>query len=66
VPPGTVVVLSQDAAWMALLEKETTLSQRLANGVPFAVAGFQLFVAKTTAYSGGRVYYECVAVTGGS
>jgi mannitol/fructose-specific phosphotransferase system IIA component (Ntr-type) len=66
VPPGTVVVLSQDAAWMALLEKETTLPQRLASGVPFAVAGFQLFVANTTAYSGGRVYYECVAVTGGS
>jgi mannitol/fructose-specific phosphotransferase system IIA component (Ntr-type) len=66
VPPGAVLVLAQDATWMALLEKETALAQRLASGVPFAVAGFQLIVANTTAYSAGRVFYECVAVTSAS
>lgn len=65
VPPETVVVLAQDPGLMALLEKESGLAQRLAGGIPFAVAGYQLLVTNATTYSGGRVFYQCAAVTGG-
>ena len=63
-PPETIMVLAQDPGWVALLEKESGLAQRLAAGVPFTVAGYQLHVTNTTTYSGGRVFYECVAVMG--
>ncbi len=65
-PPGAVVVLSQDPSWVALLEKEPGLAPRFAGGAPFGVAGRQLFVSSVTTYSGGRVLYQCVAVAGGS
>jgi mannitol/fructose-specific phosphotransferase system IIA component (Ntr-type) len=65
-PPGLATVLAHDPDWMAMLEKESGLAQRLAAGAPFAVAGYQLLVISTTAYSGDRVLYQCVAVMGGS
>ena len=65
-PPETVMVLAQDPGWVALLEKEPGLAQRLAGGVPFAVSGHQLIVTNTTTYSGGQVFHQCVAVANGS
>jgi mannitol/fructose-specific phosphotransferase system IIA component (Ntr-type) len=65
-PPGTVMVLAHDPGWVGLLEKETGLSQRLAGGQAFAVGGYQLLVTGTTAYSGGRVLYQCVGVMSGA
>jgi len=54
-PPETVMVLAQDPGWVALLEKEPGLAQRLAAGA-FRVSGHQLIVTNTTTYSGGRVF----------
>jgi len=66
VPPETTMVLAQDPAWVAQLEKEPGLASRLAGGVPFEVAGHQLIVSNSTRYSGGRVFHQCVAVKSGS
>ncbi len=65
-PPATVMVLAHEPGLVALLEKEPGLPQRLAGGVAFAVAGHQLLVTNSTTYSGGRIFYQCVAVMGGS
>ena len=65
-PPSTVLVLAQDAAWVAALEKEPGLTQGLASGAAFPFAGHQLFVTNLTPYTGGRLLYECVAVANGS
>ena len=65
-PPNAVFVLTQDAAWVAALEKEPGLAQGLASGAAFPVAGHQLFVTNLTPYTGGRLLYECVAVANGS
>jgi nitrogen PTS system EIIA component len=63
VPPDRAFVLAQDADWGAALEKEGNLWQRLAGGAPFLVAGRQVFLTGSTAYPGGRVLYQCVAVS---
>ncbi|MEI2726214.1 MAG: hypothetical protein V9H26_22685 [Verrucomicrobiota bacterium] len=60
--PNPAVVLAQDGDWTAALEKEDSLPQRLAAGLPFAGAGRQVFVTVVTAYPGGRVLYEGVAI----
>jgi nitrogen PTS system EIIA component len=65
-PPNTVFVLAQDPAWVAALEKEPGLAQGLSSGAAFPFAGHQLFVTNLTPYTGGRVFYECVAVANGS
>ena len=57
-----VFVLAQDPAWVARLEKEPGLAQRLSGGVPFVAAGQQLHVTNSMTYPGGRVLYQCVAV----
>ncbi|MGD1032246.1 MAG: PTS sugar transporter subunit IIA [Opitutaceae bacterium] len=62
VTPAGAIVLSQDAAWNASLEKENNLSPRLSGGAPFAAAGRQVFVTGSTAYPGGRTLYQCAAV----
>jgi hypothetical protein len=64
-PPNTVFVLAKDQAWVAALEKEPGLAQGLASGTAFSVAGHQLFVTNLTPYTGGRLFYECVAVGNG-
>jgi PTS system nitrogen regulatory IIA component len=61
-PAHGAVVLAQDAGLAAALEKETALSQNLANGGSFLAAGQQLFVTASTPYTAGRVLYECVAI----
>ena len=61
--PNHALVLAQDADWVASLEKENALPQRLAASAPFAAAGRQVFVTGITAYSGGRTLYQCVAIS---
>ncbi len=61
--PNNALVLAQDADWVAGIEKENALAQRLAAGAPFAAAGRQVFVTGTTAYSIGRTLYQCVAIS---
>jgi nitrogen PTS system EIIA component len=65
-PPTGVCVLAKDGDWTLRLEKEDGLAQRLGAGLPFGAAGRQIFVTGATAYSGGRVLYECVAICGAS
>lgn len=61
-PPNAMFVLAQDADWIAAIEKEDGLAQRLASGLPFAAAGRQLFVTGSTSYPNGRVLYQCVSL----
>jgi PTS system nitrogen regulatory IIA component len=61
-PPGGLLVLAQDADWIAAIEKEDGLAQRLAGGQPFSAAGRQLFVTSATPYPNGRVLYQCVSL----
>lgn len=61
-PSGGAIVLSQDAAWTAALEKENNLGSRLAGGAPFAAAGRQVFVASSTAYPAGRTLFQCIGI----
>jgi mannitol/fructose-specific phosphotransferase system IIA component (Ntr-type) len=56
------IVLAPDAEWVALVEKEADLAQKLASGTPFQSGRTQVFVTGSTAYSGGRVLYQCVAI----
>ncbi|MEI7729219.1 MAG: PTS sugar transporter subunit IIA [Verrucomicrobiota bacterium] len=61
-PPNGIFALAQDAEFASAVEKETGLAQRLAGNPPFAVAGRQIFVTAITAYPGGRILYQCVAI----
>jgi mannitol/fructose-specific phosphotransferase system IIA component (Ntr-type) len=62
-PPSQGFVLTQDGDWMKALEKENSLPQKLAVGGPFTVAGRQVFVTSATPYAGGRILYQCVALS---
>jgi mannitol/fructose-specific phosphotransferase system IIA component (Ntr-type) len=62
-PPGTPVVLAQNAVFATALEKHEGLVNCLAGGVPFTAAGRQIFVTSSTEYPGGRLFHQCVAVT---
>jgi PTS system nitrogen regulatory IIA component len=61
-PPNGIFVLAQDADYVAAMEKDPGIAQRLAGGAPFAVGDHQLFVTGSTPYPRGRVLYQCVAV----
>jgi mannitol/fructose-specific phosphotransferase system IIA component (Ntr-type) len=61
-PPNGAFVLASDAEWVASMEKESGVAQRLAAGSPFDAAGHTIFVTGSTAYSGGRVLYSCVTI----
>jgi mannitol/fructose-specific phosphotransferase system IIA component (Ntr-type) len=65
-PPNNVVVLSTEADCVNLLEKDATLSQRLAAGVPFSVEKYQVFVTGSTVYTAGRILYDCVVLANGA
>jgi len=65
-PPNGLLVLAQNADWVAALEKEPGLAQGLAANGEIAAAGHQLFVLASTAYAGGRVLYQCVALANGA
>jgi mannitol/fructose-specific phosphotransferase system IIA component (Ntr-type) len=55
-------VLATDADWVAAMEKENGLAQRLSSGGSFPAAGSEIFVTGSTVYSGGRTLYHGVAV----
>jgi nitrogen PTS system EIIA component len=59
---GALTVLSHDATWVATLEKDAGLTQRLDAGAPFAIAGRNIFVLNSTTFAAGRVMYSCVAL----
>lgn len=64
--PGTAVVLSHDAGFLAAIEKAGNLVPQLAPGASFSVDGRQVVVTHATTFSGGRSLYHCVALaTGG-
>jgi mannitol/fructose-specific phosphotransferase system IIA component (Ntr-type) len=63
-PPSGLFVLAEDAEWVAEVEREPSLAQRLASGTPFSTGRHQIFVTGSTAYSGGRLLYHCVAIPG--
>jgi len=60
--PLATVVLSADAAWVAALEKEDQLAQRLASGPTFTAAGRRIFVLGSHVFAAGRILYDCVVV----
>ena len=62
VPPKAIFVLTAESDWGQALEKDESLAQHLAAGVPFASTGHLFYVTGSTAYPGGRVLYHCVAV----
>jgi nitrogen PTS system EIIA component len=62
-PPNGAFVLAPDADWTAAVEKEGGLAQRLAVGAPFTAAGRQVFVMGSTGYPGGRLLYQCIALS---
>ncbi|MGA2691223.1 MAG: PTS sugar transporter subunit IIA [Opitutaceae bacterium] len=64
-PPQGPFVLSADLDWSAALEKEEGLPLRLAGCGPFNGAGHQIYVTGLTQYPGGRILYQCVALTNG-
>jgi mannitol/fructose-specific phosphotransferase system IIA component (Ntr-type) len=61
--PTTAIVLCQESDWALSLEKETTLTEKLAGGA-FSIGSTQVFVTRTTAYCGGKSLYDCVALNG--
>jgi len=63
---GAVTVLGQDETLVSALEKDSTLAQRLAAGVPFTAGDRQVFVLNSAAFAAGRVLYQCVALAPGT
>ncbi len=62
-PPAAPIVLSSDAAWTTLLEKQNQLASCLASGGSFEAGGKQVFVTGVKQYPNGRSLYDCIAVT---
>jgi nitrogen PTS system EIIA component len=56
------IVLANDAEWVAAMEKDNGLVQRLCAGASFLAGASEIFVTGTTVYSGGRTLYHGVAV----
>jgi mannitol/fructose-specific phosphotransferase system IIA component (Ntr-type) len=61
---GAPVVLAPDTDWVGALEREPSLAHSLAAGAPFLFGQQQVFVTGSTAYAGGRVLFQCVAIPG--
>jgi hypothetical protein len=61
-PPAAPIVLSPDAAWTELLEKQGNLAAGLAAGGSFEVGGKQVVVTGVKSYPNGRALYDCIAV----
>lgn len=59
---GSPVVLGTDAELVAAVEKESALGAKLAAATPFQVGRYQLIVASSTAYTGGRTLFQCLAL----
>ena len=61
-PPSSPFVLAADAGLVAAIEKDAGLAQSLAVAAPFSYGRQRVFVTGLTAYSGGRILYQCVAI----
>lgn len=61
-PPAPPVVLSSDAAWVELLEKNSQLPVALAAGNVFEAGGKQILVTGVKSFAQGRLLYDCVAL----
>jgi mannitol/fructose-specific phosphotransferase system IIA component (Ntr-type) len=61
-PPGAPIVLAPEAEWVAALERDQGLAQKLSAGAPFSFGRLQLVVSGSTTFAGGRVLYQCVAI----
>jgi mannitol/fructose-specific phosphotransferase system IIA component (Ntr-type) len=64
--PLPPVVLAAEAGWVAELEKDPHLAQKLAAAAAFSAGDHQFFVTGSAAYAGGRVLYHCVALAKGA
>jgi mannitol/fructose-specific phosphotransferase system IIA component (Ntr-type) len=64
--PGGLFVLAADPEWVAAVEREPHLAERLSAAVPFTAGGRQIFVTSARPFPGGRMLYECVALGGAS
>ena len=62
VPGRGNFVLATDSQWMAALEHENNLAERLSTGNAFLAAGRQVYVLGTTGYADGRTLYQCAAI----
>jgi PTS system nitrogen regulatory IIA component len=60
--PFAPMVLSSDAEWVAAVEKEADLAQRLAAGPPFVAAGRHVHVLSTRTLAAGRALHDCIAL----
>ena len=60
--PGAPVILAHDGEWLAAMEKENGLCQKLATGASFTLAGKQVYVTQTTSFAGEKLLYDCVAL----
>jgi len=63
--PGGLFVLNSDPEWVAAVEREPNLAERLAAAAPFTAAGRQIFVTAARPFPGGRTLYDCVALANG-
>ena len=63
--PGGIFVLAADPEWVAAVEHEPHLAERLASASPFTVAGRQIFVTAARPFPGGRILHDCVALANG-
>ncbi len=64
--PGGVFVLAPDADWVAAVEREGHLGERLAGATPLLAAGRQVHVTATHHFPGGRTLFDCVALIHGT
>jgi len=55
-------VLAADAQWIAAVERENNLVERLTAGGAFIAAGRQVYVLGVTSYADGRTLYQCAAI----
>ena len=61
-PPAGSFALAGDPEWVATLERDPELAQKLSLGLPFPCGRQQVFVTGSTAFSAGRIQYQCVAI----
>lgn len=61
-PPNSPFVLASDAGLVAAIEKDASLAQSLSAAAPFTFGRQRVFVTGSTAFSGGRILYQCVAI----
>ncbi len=64
--PGGIFVLAPDAEWVAAVEREGQIGQRLSAAAPFVAAGRHVFITAARPFPGGRMLFDCVALVNGT